>query len=81
LALGQLEKDGLMLIEIVPRLAVEKNYISAMEFRPRIIPALKKCRRNCLYRCGVNPEKSLKKKALQTKKIARYHKRKSVPNL
>jgi propionate CoA-transferase len=40
-AVFSLEKDGLTLIEIAPGLDVEKDIISAMEFRPRISPTLK----------------------------------------
>lgn len=39
-AVFSLEKDGLTLIEVAPGLNVEKDIISAMEFRPRISPAL-----------------------------------------
>jgi propionate CoA-transferase len=40
-AVFSLEADGLTLIEIAPGLDLEKDIISAMEFRPRISPALK----------------------------------------
>jgi len=40
-AVFSLEADGLTLIEVAPGLDVEKDIISAMEFRPRISPALK----------------------------------------
>lgn len=40
-AVFSLEKGGLTLIEIAPGLDVEKDVIPAMEFRPRISPALK----------------------------------------
>ena len=39
-AVFSLEKDGLTLIEVAPGLDVEKDIISAVEFRPRISPAL-----------------------------------------
>jgi len=40
-AVFSLEADGLTLIEIAPGIDVERDVISAMEFRPRISPALK----------------------------------------
>jgi propionate CoA-transferase len=40
-AVFSLEVDGLTLIEIAPGLDVEKDIVSAMEFRPRISPVLK----------------------------------------
>ncbi len=40
-AVFSLEKDGLTLIEVAPGLDVEKDVISAMDFRPKISPSLK----------------------------------------
>jgi propionate CoA-transferase len=40
-AVFSLEEDGLTLIEIAPGLDVEKDVVSAMEFRPTISPTLK----------------------------------------
>jgi len=40
-AVFSLDADGLTLIEVAPGLDVEKDILSAMEFRPRVSPALK----------------------------------------
>jgi propionate CoA-transferase len=44
-AVFSLEEGGMTLIEVAPGLDVEKDVISAMDFRPRISPALKEMAR------------------------------------